>query len=549
MSTDRRYRSSFEPRELTETEVAVHDRVDSFLKSPPLDVGYGVSLRRGYDWMKEDMAMRSAMTQEIAAAQAMSYEQSARLELDNQAKQQQQWDADTVNELNSVRDSLANGTAKNWDHGVSQSIERNPSLLLNPRFMEAAAAGRSAYVTDDDAENQEMVKTITRLGNEMKLGNAEIASAWYRANPDKAKKLFETLEDTKLSDAEGAGFLSRLNSIKSQAEFEKAQDDFANFKKFGDDGNNENAAIAAIGSFDRAGMKNVEDPSGVMNRFKDSDLIGNMLHNSDWLSAHFQKSGDGSAQKFEQSLNTYMRDGSETPEGVSALNEIRRTAGAYQQENQEFLQGVASRKKMVERFGPIGEQMLKLSKEITDVAVSKDMVKGDAKDVASADMSGKVGLFLENVRKTAKPFLNQKIGNETFEDRLNKRVESLKASGEINGAKMSENVAAIRGILNDTMSDLNEVNPDPVNETPDWSQSSTKPAAGAPKTSKVDGLRQVLPDKMKGIVFHQNDSDKSGLVYIDFNEIKKMPPDVQQAAFQIQGKSFPEAIKIIKNLK
>lgn len=373
-------RTSRISRSLDESELMVDEKISNHIASAmPADVYAGVPISMGYEWMKEDLALRSAKADQLAQEQRLAYAASERKALADQVDRQNRDDDETVAALREMSDMVQSGKALSAADARAQFFSKNPEAVMNKRLMEASSAFGASEFDREEFLREKTRKETAGLEVELKKKNTEGLLKAARENPDMFDRVIKLRMETEalqaengLADEEYAKKYRKdteeLITHKRAAELAKLQRESPMTNGTVINWEDVDAQVQVQGSLDRAGLDAVNDIPGMMKKWGGSPLVTGMLSDANWLT------GKSVTPEERKQLSEDLNN----PEGGAM---VRKIAGrwAYEKRNEIAVNEAQklAREEQAKSMGNAQKMMSGFTKAVNE-ATTVDAVKAAA---------------------------------------------------------------------------------------------------------------------------------------------------------------------------
>jgi hypothetical protein len=354
-------------RQFTDAESALDDRVTSHLTAPPLELVTGDSHSQSYQWLREDLALRSVLSKQLAGEQAMAYAQSERHELARQALDQEDQDADALIGARRVRELMDAGDDP--DIAVYKAVGENERLAFNSVFGKVAGDAARLFQSPEQLALRQQKEDLDVIRTKNALALAREDAEVNEDSNLRAKRIRAKINVADLN-AQTAPLHAQLAHINASTALLKAEEDAALIQKLGGD-YDEDTAIEVQGLFNEMGLTGVVDPIAVAKVASRSQYTMAMLRDDGWR-AEFLNSPERQAL-FEASLNTIANPDATRVEMTQAQAAVRTATSEWLKANRSTIKRQEAFKVMSEVSKDFVEPWQKLAKEID--AIVQEPVK------------------------------------------------------------------------------------------------------------------------------------------------------------------------------
>lgn len=337
-------------RQFTDSEMAIDSRVSSHLQAPPLKFELGANMGLSYQWLSEDMALRSNLTKELAGEQAMAYAQSERQQLAKQSENQDADDAEALAAASRINAKISSGQS-DLETAHSDEINANPNLLLNKSYQ--GIIKDKGFMSESPEEKK--LREMRQENSVMQAGtdnfNLEAMRTLHEQHPElvegKAKMLYNQFKvDESNTDSQKAA--SQIKSLLAPIAYEKAKQSAEFFSAHGYDIEDQDAMIGVTGVLNASGV--TSSPKNVSNVVRGSKVMQTALMDDFW-----------------------MNDTYDTPEKKAAISEALDVAGDPLSSPQDKSNAEKVVFTMAAKYKADSAEHERMAKERTDIGNIKDI--------------------------------------------------------------------------------------------------------------------------------------------------------------------------------
>lgn len=311
-------------RQFTESEAAIDKQIESHLAAPPVDLRPMSSGRKSYEWLNQELKLRSEMGNQLVAERDMAEQQGIRRELHRTAVKSQQEDAIVLDSLKRVTDRMKNNGISSRE-ALRDEYRDRPELLVIDKF---GAAAESLEIYGKSDEELQVEDLTTRLQH-LNLKRDVDAASLYMQDQDGARRLVDimtTTERGKLAAARNAEVAHRVEGIghaialhdalKLERTLQQARDnpDLDSFDK--------NAAMRNIVG------PNVSKPEVFHDMFRNSKLMMGAVTNKAFIANELK---EAERADFYSAINTYTDEKASPEEKARSYDVMTLVGSKYQQ--------------------------------------------------------------------------------------------------------------------------------------------------------------------------------------------------------------------------
>ena len=485
-------------RQFTDSEKAIDEKIDTHLQATPLtfDTSAGISL--GYEWLSQDLAIRSKLSEQLRDEQQMAYAQSERHKLAEQADEQDAEDQEALDGISSLRGYLDQGMDAN--EARQKVLGSNNNLALNRRFLEGTDALVNGYETPHQKELRQRKEDLDALNTTNDLWSARMTEETRdQTGGIKAAARRNARRMTMQDYQDDTNFIAaKTNRINVEAAYENAER-----MKGLTSVDNLDALVELNGMMDELELSDVADPRAVAQYASGSKAIMSMVADPAWREIYFREGGVD-PKAFGAALNTVTNPQAPAEERRAAETMVHKAAYQWSRDNRRAQSRVEANKTLAEISKDVAEPYEKVDKAMYDI------LKEDVQDLNDA---GKVEAMIAKTRGFMAQFAGDRGANDQLVAKYNGELEKLAADATAKGSKMQ--AKGVYDRANELLAGFaTEIKPAMA------SQRATTPAAIREAAVKVDSATKAQDSS--GFVVGQTYRDANGnsAVYLGNNQWK-----------------------------
>jgi hypothetical protein len=429
MSPNRSSRSNIS-RQFTEAEEAIDARLTDHLTAPPIEMHIGDRIGQSYQWLSEDLALRSTLSRQLADEQSMAYAQSTRHELANQAVREQEDDMEAVEGMRAINASIATGEARDWNEAASKFYNDKPGAFLNPKLSGMVTEGGRFFQTDKSREIAELRQDNELLGLGTDNFNKEVMQKWYQANPDLAERKLKMMDESLKGEevtSHGAARRAQLQSFVTDLGFQEAEERKRVLDTVGTDPNGRAKAAYVIS---QSGL-GITDVEALTTNFRGTATLG-MLSDHRWLASNL--SDPAASKELSDAINLVNDPDVKGAEKNAARAKVDALTGKYMADTEDAAK-YQERRKALDSLATEGKKSYDtLSEDITKLVTNEKFAKTKE---APLEIVSKVKGWMRQHTGTS-------VAEKAVVDEYVGYLDNVKVAGE--GVKAPATAAAARDL-------------------------------------------------------------------------------------------------------
>lgn len=377
-------------RQFTEAELAVSDRTTDHLTQevdqlPSARLSVHGSTEQAYAWLEKDLKRRDEQTVRLAREMQLAESQSLRNQLDVEARDEADRKASAADGVSYIAAWQENGF-RSMEEATQAYKKKNPSMVMNPEFLQAQRSLLDGFKTDQQREIEEINEKTLIARSVMEFEDAEHMRLDMEENPDKWQKI----RDAKLIGFEDAAEQAKFDAANRAYGRQQAT---TNMKLWGmTDPGDGSLAMRQMEALDNAGLK-VSDPGRLQSFYKaDSPQLQMALDG-----AYLGRQSPEVKAKIEESLNILTNPKSEEDQIFEARRMIDDQSLAYWKETK-----VAREAELIRQ--QVASKLPAASKAASDaLKANHSLLKGYKDEAIDADPT----ILVEGMTSNARAAMNQ----------------------------------------------------------------------------------------------------------------------------------------------
>lgn len=359
------FRRSNISRQFTDAEAALDDRVSSHLAAPPIEFDITAGVGKGYKWLKEDLELRSELTRQLAGEQAMSYAQSERHAMAEQAREQDEMDIEALSGIRRVREMLESGQAKDPNEAIYRASGENERLGINPVFGKMAADLGRTFENPQQRELRQRKYDLdmAKLQNDKFIVDAQNMTNEAIGTVEAAKRNVERFQQEGVTAANNAIYEENRGIVVREA-LRQSKEAKSLFEAIGDT-KNRTARIRAQGMLGKLGLSDVADIESLAQLASQDELtLGALM---DVTGRNEILDTPEKQQLYIEQWNTLSTAAPGSPEYRKALSGIDAVTAAWDERNRLHVSRANMNSAMSEISKDFADPWEKVSREIDSI--------------------------------------------------------------------------------------------------------------------------------------------------------------------------------------